>query len=135
MIFCGLRTAIGDSPENVLIGMPTTGGVGLNGNVAAEMKQQSLMIANRQGMEQLVSGLLAAEWTDGDLSPEMIMERQLPSLGTLCVPYGRSRPIDFDRSHFYVQHLSLEELRRFIEIEGLVDLYGGIVSRPFYENI
>ena len=39
--------------------------------------------------------------------------------GLLQVPYGRSRPIDFGRSHFYVQHLTREELLGFLEAERL----------------
>ena len=59
-----------------------------------------------------------APCTDGELSPEMIMHNRLAPVGFLRVPYGRSRPIDFERSHFYAQHLDDDELQRFLSLIG-----------------
>lgn len=128
-----LNAAIGESSEDILIGAPTEGGRGLDGKPAASMKQQSLMIVKKTGMERFLTGLLQAEWTDGEVSPEIIMERQLQPLGTLQLPYGRSRPIDFSRSQFYAQHLSQAELDKFIEVANLWFLRDNLLSRPFYE--
>ena len=128
-----LKQAIGTSTEDILIGAATEGGKGLHGNPAAAMKQQSLMIVKRSGMERFLTGLLQASWSDGEVSPEVTMERQLQPLGTVQTPYGRSRPIDFSNSHFYAQHLSEDELDKFIEVADLSELYGNVVSKPFYE--
>ena len=128
-----LKEAIGESAEDILIGAPTEGGKELNGKPAAAMKQQSLMIVKRSGMERFLTGLLQANWSDGEVSPEITMERQLQPLGTVQTPYGRSRPIDFSKSHFYAQHLSQDELDKFIEVAGLSVLHENVVSRPFYE--
>jgi hypothetical protein len=49
----------------------------------------------------------------------MIMHDRLAPVGFLRVPYGRSRPIDFERSHFYVQHLDDNELQRFLSLIGM----------------
>ena len=46
------------------------------------------------------------------------MRIRLPPYGFIRIPYGRSRPIDFDRSHFYAQHLDDEELARFLNKIG-----------------
>ena len=97
------------------------------------MKQQSLMIVKRSGMERFLTGLLQANWSDGEVSPEITMERQLQPLGTVQIPYGRSRPIDFSKSHFYAQHLSEDELDKFIEVADLSALYDNVASKPFYE--
>ena len=127
-----LQEAIGESTEDILIGAATEGGVGLNGKTAAAMRQQSLMIVKRSGMERFITGLLQADWSDGEVSPEITMERQLQPLGTVQTPYGRSRPIDFSQSHFYAQHLSQGELDEFIKVAGLSTLYDKVVSKPFY---
>lgn len=127
-----LEQAIGDRDEGILIGQPTRNGRGLHGGTAAPMKQQSLMIADRAGMTRLVTGLLDAPWSDGELSPELIMERQLQPLGTVCIPYGRSRPIDFDRDCFYAQHLTSEELENFLVVEGLDQAFAALHDTPFH---
>ena len=47
------------------------------------------------------------------------MERDMAPHGILLAPYGRSRPIEFSRSHFYAQHLTRDELNAFLESENL----------------
>jgi len=128
-----LKRAIGDSKQDILIGMPTKEGRGLNGNKAASMKQQSLMIVSRSGMERFLSGLLCADWSDGDVSPEVTMERQLCPLDTISIPYGRSRPIDFDQTCFYAQHFSADELDQFVQLEGLTDLWQQLCEKHYFE--
>ncbi len=130
-----LSRAIGDAAEGILVGQPTRNGRGLGGAVAAPMKQQSLMIADRNGMKRLITGLLNAPWSDGEVSPEVIMERQLQPLGTVAIPYGRSRPIVFERDCYYAQHLTAGELESFLEVEDLVEEFAALEQRPFYEEI
>jgi hypothetical protein len=67
------------------------------------MLQQSLIVVRRSGLERFLSGILGAPWTDGEVSPEETMRTRLEPYELLQVPYGRSRPIDFNRSHFYAQ--------------------------------
>lgn len=105
--------AIGDSSADILLGPAPQNGRGLNGAAAAPMLQQSLMIVRRTGLERFLIGLLGAPKGDGEVSPETTMRKRLVPFDFLRVPYGRSRPIDFDRPHFYAQHLDDEELDRF----------------------
>jgi hypothetical protein len=113
-----LTEAVGDSTDDILLGSPPQNGKGLNGSVAAPMLQQSLIIVRRPGLERFLIGLLGATASDGEVSPEETMRIQLAPFDFLRVPYGRSRPIDFDRSHFYVQHLDDNELSRFLNKLG-----------------
>jgi ADP-heptose:LPS heptosyltransferase len=111
-----LPHVLGDTSADILLGAPTENGRGLGGDVAASMLQQSLMIVRRAGLERFLAGLLGAPWSDGEVSPEEIMKRQLAPFEFIQVPYGRSRPIDFSRSHFYAQHLDDDELRHLSKI-------------------
>jgi hypothetical protein len=114
-----LAHAIGDATEDIFLGAATVNGVGLNGGVAAPMLQQSLMVVKRAGLERFLEGILGSPWSDGDLPPEEIMARRLAPLGHLRIPYGRSRPIDFSRSHFYAHHLTDGELARAMKLVGV----------------
>jgi hypothetical protein len=82
------------------------------------MPQQSLVVVRNAGLPRFIDGIVNAPYTDGELSPEMIMHGRLAPVGFLRVPYGRSRPIDFERSHFYAQHLDDDELQRFLSLIG-----------------
>ena len=113
-----LMHALGDSTDDILLGPPTQNGRGRLGPGAAPMMQQSLVIVRRPALERFVIGLLGAPWSDGEQSPEETMRIRLPPYGFIRIPYGRSRPIDFDRSHFYAQHLDDEELARFLNKIG-----------------
>lgn len=108
-----LRHAIGASSADVFLGQPAKNAKGLGGRVAAPMLQQSLIVVRRPALERFIESLLEAPWSDGEISPEETMRRLLNPFELLRVPYGRSRPIDFNRSHFYAQHLSESELREF----------------------
>ena len=130
-----LQQAIGENEEDILIGQATEQGVGLNGQTALPMKQQSVMIVKRSGMERFISGLLKADWSDGEVSPEDTMERQFHPLGTLSVPYGRSRPIDFTQTCFYAQHLTADELIHFIQIEDLSDIWEQVTEHYYFESL
>ena len=114
-----LRHALGDTTLDILLVAPTENGKGLDGGIAAPMLQQSLLIVRRSGLERFLQGVLGAPWTDGELSPEEIMRQQLAPFELVQVPYGRSRPIDFDRRHFYAQHLDEDDLRRFLSCIGI----------------
>jgi hypothetical protein len=105
--------AIGDSSADILLGAAPQNAKGLNGAAAAPMLQQSLMIVRRAGLERFLIGLLSAPKGDGEISPEKTMKTRLVPFDFLNVPYGRSRPIDFDCPHFYAQHLDDDELGRF----------------------
>jgi hypothetical protein len=83
------------------------------------MLQNSLLIMNGRGIERLISKLLTARETDGEMSLEEKMARDMTPFGTLNVPYGRSRPMDSSLSHYYAQHMSRQELEAFILSEGL----------------
>jgi len=109
-----LSHAIGNTSADILLGPPTENGKGLGGAVAAGMLQQSLIIVRRNGLERFLIGLLNSPWTDGEVSPEETMRRQLTPFDFIQLPYGRSRPIDFTRRHFYAQQLGEDELCRFL---------------------
>ncbi|MHC5018667.1 MAG: FkbM family methyltransferase [Planctomycetota bacterium] len=113
-----LAHALGDAEADILLGAPAEQARGLDGAEAAPMLQQSLIIVRRAGLERFVQQLLAAPWSDGEVPPEEIMRRQLAPFDHVRVPYGRSRPVDFTRSHFYVQHLDAEELPAFCAVAG-----------------
>jgi hypothetical protein len=115
-----LEAALSGTKQPIVIGDRTVGGRGMvHGRIAQPMFQNSLMIVRRDGMERFLIALLAANETDGELSPESKMERDFEPFDVIAVPYGRSRPIDFTRSHFYAQHLIAEELAAFCRIEGI----------------
>ena len=83
------------------------------------MLQQSVMVVKRSGLCKFIAKLMAAPEADGELPPEVKMERDMAPHGILLAPYGRSRPIEFSRSHFYAQHLTRDELNAFLESENL----------------
>jgi hypothetical protein len=114
-----LKHAVGDAAEDILMGRATEKGRGLRGAAAAPMPQQSLVIVRNVGLPRFIEGIVNAPYTDGELSPEMIMQDRLAPVGFLRVPYGRSRPIDFEHSHFYAQHLDADELQRFLTLIGV----------------
>ena len=95
----------------IFLGAPAENACGLNGRVAARKIQQSLIYVRKSGLERFISSLLQTDLKDSEVSPEDIMQRVLQPVETLRIPYGRSRPIDVERSHFYVQHCSDSELR------------------------
>lgn len=115
-----LEESLGTREFDFFCGGRTEGGRGLQENtVAAPMLQQSVMVVKRSGLRKFITSLMAAPETDGELPPEVKMERDMAPYGTLLVPYGRSRPIEFSRSHFYAQHLTRDELNAFLESENL----------------
>lgn len=114
-----LRHAIDGSDADIFLGQRTKGGKGIEGRPAAPMVQQSLIVVRKSGLERFISRTICSPETDGELSPEIKMDQDLKPYDFLKIPYGRSRPIDFSRSHFYVQHLENEELEKFLAIEGL----------------
>jgi hypothetical protein len=113
-----LTEAVGDSNAEIFLGMPTEGGKGIGGQVAAPMLQMSFILVRRSGLERFIAELLRTPWSDGEKSPEEIMRLRLEPFDLLKIPFGRSRPIDFTRSHFYVKHCDDAELDRFIELIG-----------------
>jgi hypothetical protein len=114
-----LKKSIGEQDFDFFCGQRAEGGRGLHGAVAAPMLQDSVLIMKKSGIENYISKIISAPETDGELSPEAKMERYMAPYGLLQVPYGRSRPIDFSRSHFYAIHLTRDELMAFLEAEHL----------------
>ncbi len=111
-----LNCAVAGSNDDILLGQPTEGGKGLSGSVAAPMLQNSLMIVRRTGLDRFISAILGAPWTEGEVSPEETLRRRMPPYGLIGIPFGRSRPIDFNEPNFYVHHLDDSELHRFLEL-------------------
>lgn len=128
-----LAHAIGDSEHDFWLGAKTEGGVGIEGRAAASMYQNSLIIVARSGLARFISGLLSSPQGDGELSIEVIMERQCSPFGIVAVPYGRSRPIDFGRSHFYAQHLTKDELSLFLDSEQPKDQNNQLKTGPAFD--
>jgi hypothetical protein len=114
-----LAHALGESSGDILLGRPAENAKGLNGAVAQPMLQQSFMIVRRSGLERFIEGLLGAPWTDGERSPEETMRQRLAPFDFISIPYGRSRPIDFGKTHFYAQHLEGEDLERVLKAAEL----------------
>lgn len=114
-----VRTSIEGQGFDFFCGQRVAGGTRPGGGPAAANFQNSVLVMNRKGLERFIVKLLEAPETDGELSVEKKMERDMAPHGILRVPYGRSRPIDFSLSHFYAQHMSRDELAAFLEAERL----------------
>ena len=112
-----LDAAIAGMKHPIALGAPTVGGVGIDGP-AAPMLQQSLIVVARTGLERFIAGIVTATESDGDVPPEIKFARRLKPFSTIAIPFGRSRPLDFSVPHFYAQHLTAEELRAFLMLEG-----------------
>jgi hypothetical protein len=113
-----IDAALRGTTHPIVIGDRTTGGRNIvPGRIAAPMFQNSLIIVRRDGMERCLNALVSAPEPDGEVPPEAKMERNFQPFDVLAIPYGRSRPIDFGRSHFYAQHLVAEELAEFCQLE------------------
>lgn len=110
--------AIGETTEDILLGAITEGGVGIEGRPAAPMHQNSLIIVKRGGLERFITGIMNSPLGDGELSIEIIMTSECAPFGIMAVPYGRSRPIDFEETHFYAQHMSDPEFSLFLDSEA-----------------
>lgn len=106
-----IERAVDGRSGDIFLGQRTAGGIGLSGGPAADMYQQSLMIFRRSGIPRLINGVLSAPWTDGEVSPEETMRLKLEPFETIAIGYGRSRPINFDDDHLYVQHLNEGEFQ------------------------
>jgi len=114
-----LEAAIGDSEDDILLGARTQNGRGIEGRTAAQMFQNSLIVVSKNGLARFIKGMLDWEESDGELSPEVKLEKSCTPFGELAVPYGRSRPIDLSLDHFYAQHLTEHELAAFLSTEGV----------------
>ncbi len=113
----GILDAIVAGMEHpIALGARTSGGQGIEGR-AAPMFQQSLIVVARSGLERFISAILSAPETDGELPPEEKLARDLAPFSELCIPFGRSRPLDFSYPHFYAQHLTAVELASFLALE------------------
>lgn len=94
--------------------------------------QQSLFIIHQDGIASFISHLLAIPDTDSELSPERKFHYSCQSpfmaqkfsrwlwrhrrrYNFLPFGYGRKRPLDLTRPHFYFQHGAAEEFIAFTE--------------------
>ncbi len=114
-----LQAAIGAQELDFYCGQRCQGGISPKGNPALPMYQNSIVVMNRSGLERYITMLVGSPESDVVMSPEDRIEKYMAPFGTLRVPYGRSRPIDFSLPHFYAQHMSQEELVRFLDLESL----------------
>ena len=130
-----LTEAIGECTEDILINAVAESGNRPHEEPVTTKKTTSLIIVKRSGMERLVSSLIRADREENLGSADIIitLEQHLQPVGAVQIPYGCSRPIEFRKSHFYVQHLSADELNDFIEGADLTALNNDLVSKPFYE--
>lgn len=76
-------------------------------------------MVKRSALPRFIDALASAPWTDGEVLREETMRLRPPPFGLLAVPYGRSRPIDSDRSHFYAQHMTDTELDELLHRKGI----------------
>jgi hypothetical protein len=115
-----IDAALNGTTHPLVIGDRTIGGRSIFPvRIAVPMYQNSVMIVRRDGMERFLKQIVAGAETDGQKPPEVKMERDFRPFDVLAIPYGRSRPIDFTRSHFYAQHLVAEELAEFCRLEDI----------------
>lgn len=114
-----LSAAVGGQAHDIFLGGRTKSGVGIEGKMAAAMLQNSLIIVRKKGLRRFIEGILGQAESDGEVSPEIKLEKHCAPFGELAVPFGRSRPVDFSLSHFYAQHLTEKELATFLQCENL----------------
>ena len=127
-----LNVAIGETSEDILSDAPASNDTAGNANPDTVVRQPSLIIVKRSGMERFISGFLNAVRNE-QLSAGICLQQQLQPLGRIQAPYAQSRPSDFSRPHVYARHLSQEELDTFIDAADLSDLRDNVMLKPFYE--
>lgn len=115
-----LDAALEGTSEPIVVGQRNQGGraIGGGGGVPPNY-QQSVIIVRKDGFPRFLYGLVHGPETEAELNPEQKMAKYLPPFDTLAIGYGRSRPIDFTDSHFYAQHMQLDELQEYMRLEGL----------------
>jgi hypothetical protein len=114
-----LQSALDGREPTILFGQRTSGGRGLFGKPAIAMHQTSVMIVGRAALERFIASLLAAPEADGELPPEVKLEKYCAPFEHLGIPFGRSRPLDFSLPAFYIKHATIDELRAFLELENI----------------
>ena len=114
-----LKKAIDNQTHDIYLGDRVKGGISPGGGIAANNYQNSVLVMTRAGIERFIQKIFSAPESDGQMSIERKIERDLPPFGILSVPFGRSRPIDFTISHFYAQHMTLDEINSFCLAEGI----------------
>ena len=83
-----LARCIGDSDSEIFLGQRTEGGKGIYGRPAAPMIQQSLIIVRNSGLERFISRTIEAPETDGELPPEIKMDRDLKPYDFIKIPFA-----------------------------------------------
>jgi hypothetical protein len=113
-----LEKAIAGREPTIIIGPPPINGVGLGGRVAGPAHQISLIIVGRGSLERFITSRMRGPETDGELSPERKMARDCAPFELLAIPYGRSKPVDFNLPCYYAQHFSRDDLVKFLASEN-----------------
>jgi hypothetical protein len=111
--------ALGGQQPGIVIGGPPVNAIALNGGPAAGFHQEAMIIVGRTSLDRFITGRMKGPETDGELSSEVKLTRDCAPIDILAIPYGRSRPIEFERPHYYAQHLTEDELRKFLLVEQL----------------
>jgi len=114
-----IEHALAGREPSIVIGAPPINAVGLHGQRAARFHQEALIIVGRPSLERFIAGRMKGPESDGELSPEVKLVRDCAPIELLAIPYGRSRPIDFQEPCYYAQHLTEDELRQFLLVERL----------------
>lgn len=117
-----LAAATGDEPGPVWLGRSPGVGNALDGSgnlvELARMAQNSLIVARGPGIQILFNALLDNVVSDGLHPVEGRMTRNLGDrLSYLQIPFGRARPLDLDKPHFYAQDWLATELAAFVALE------------------
>ena len=93
--------------------------------------EQSFVIIRKDAIVKFIKDYtdLSEGSPDSAITPEqkfnVFVENGTFNFKELPIPYGRTRPIDFDREYFYAQHLNDEELNAILFKEGLgVEVWG-----------
>jgi hypothetical protein len=111
--------ALAGRQPGIVVGGPPINAIGLNGGRAAGFHQEAIVIVGRNSLQRFIVGRMRGPETDGELSSELKLVRDCAPIDILAIPYGRSRPIEFEQSHYYAQCLTEDELRQFLAVEGL----------------
>jgi hypothetical protein len=85
--------------------------------------QTGIFIVRSSAVPEVAAQYCSIRANDREFSPERKLADVARRLEASVVDlgFGRTRPIDFDRDHFFVKHLSSEELAQFRESIGYRD--------------
>lgn len=107
--------AFGDWEKQIYADMDSKGLLMAFGNVESHIaeSEQSLVVIKHEFIPTAVSAYMAIDSGDGVTLPEAkyrMMEQANPKIGRFSLRGGRNRPIPYEDSAFYIQHITPEEL-------------------------